>query len=48
MDAIVMAIVKKQNEVLLRAIAKKYNLDEEVLLQKYWTPSFYKPIVSQK
>lgn len=48
MDDILMNIVKKQNETLIKKIAKKYGLNEEEMLRTYWTPTFYRPITSQK
>jgi cytidylate kinase len=34
-------IIKEQNKLLLRHIAKKYNKNYEDLERKYLTPSFY-------
>ncbi|NBP66082.1 MAG: hypothetical protein EBU66_15650 [Bacteroidetes bacterium] len=34
-------IIKKQNLVLLKAIADKFNIDYNDLIHKYHTPSFY-------
>ena len=38
---IISALVKQQNEWLIREIAKELQLNEESLLKKYHTPSFY-------
>jgi hypothetical protein len=41
MNNIIENIIKKQNEIILRMIAKDYNLDINILLIKYNTPTFY-------
>jgi len=41
MQHIIQNILKKQNEQLIKQIASDYNLDEELLIQKYHTATFY-------
>jgi len=38
-------IIIKQNRKLLEEVAKKYNLDEEYLVQKYLQPAYYLPVI---
>lgn len=41
MENIIQNIIKRQNQELLKQLAKDYNIDEVKLLQKYHTPTFY-------
>lgn len=41
MEHIIQNIIKNQNKELLKEISKEYKLDENILLQKYHTPTFY-------
>lgn len=41
-------VVKAQNGALLDAIARRYNLDADALRQKYWTPTFYTPMIDER
>ena len=38
-------VIIEQNKELLKVIAKQYQLDYEVLLEKYITPTYYLPII---
>lgn len=40
-------IIKEYNKKLLTEIAKKFDLDEEKLLDKYLTPYYYMPVVER-
>lgn len=40
-------IIKDYNEKLLIVIAKKFDLNEENLLDKYLTPYYYMPVVER-
>ena len=40
-------IIKDYNEKLLIVIAKKFDLNEEKLLNKYLTPYYYMPVVER-
>ena len=42
MEHVLLAVVKKQNQLLLERIAEDYYKNEEYLKQMYHTPSFYK------
>lgn len=41
MENIIQNIIKRQNEEMIKRIAKDYNLDENRLLEKYHNPSYY-------
>lgn len=41
MDAIIHTILKEQNKELICRVARLRGVPEEILLKKYWTPSFY-------
>lgn len=41
-------IIYKYNEDLIKRISKKYNLDEEKMLEKYLTPYHYMPIIERE
>ena len=41
-------IIKKYNEELLRHISKKFKLDEQVILDKYLVPYYYMPIIERE
>lgn len=41
METVIHNIIKKQNEELLKCIARKLNIDEEYLLKKYHIPTYY-------
>ena len=41
MENIIQNIIKRQNQELLKQIAKDYNIDEAKLLQNFHTPTFY-------
>jgi hypothetical protein len=38
-------IIIRQNRQLLIELAKKYELDEEYMLQKYLQPAYYLPVI---
>lgn len=38
-------IIIKQNRRLLIELAKKHDLDEEYMLQKYLQPAYYLPVI---
>ena len=38
-------IIIKQNKRLLIELARKYDLDEEYMLQKYLQPAYYLPVI---
>jgi hypothetical protein len=38
-------VIIEQNKELLKVIAKQYQLDYEVLVEKYITPAYYLPVV---
>lgn len=41
-------IIKKQNEELIKYLCKRLNLDEEKFLEKYLTPYYYMPIIEKR
>lgn len=41
-------IIIKQNEVLIKEIAKQTGLDETYLTEKYIQPAYYLPIISKQ
>jgi hypothetical protein len=41
-------IIIKQNEVLIKEIAKVSELDEKYLIEKYIKPAYYLPIISKQ
>lgn len=41
MDAIISHIIKEQNRLLLTQLAEKTGKPVDMMLQKYWTPTFY-------
>lgn len=43
-QAIIKAILQKQNEELLSQIALKYGLDRDEIMSKYLRPTFYLPV----
>lgn len=46
MDVMVTKMVYEQNQILLQAVATKYNLPLEEVQNLFLTPSFYKIIMS--
>lgn len=48
METVLKNIIKKQNLELITNISKEFNLNEEEMKQKYWTPSFYLATVNPK
>lgn len=47
MDSIIQQIIKRQNEELIKQIAKDYNLDEKKLLNKFHSASYYGLTIDQ-
>ncbi len=45
--AVIKNIIIEQNKELLKLIAKKYNLDYDMLVEKYITPTYYLPVVQK-
>lgn len=41
-------IIKQQNTILLKEIAKKIDKDESYMLEKYLKPEYYLPIIYAK
>lgn len=41
MENIIHNVIKRQNEELLKQIAKDYNIDETKLFEKYHSPTYY-------
>lgn len=48
MDTILKNIIKKQNLDLISSISREFNLNEEEMKEKYWTPSFYLASINTK
>lgn len=40
-------IIKEYNRALLIVISKKFNLDQDKMLEKYLTPYYYMPIIER-
>jgi hypothetical protein len=38
-------VIIEQNKELLKIIAKQYQLDYDILVEKYITPAYYLPVV---
>jgi hypothetical protein len=41
-------ITKKQNEMLIRFLSTKLNLDEDYMIEKYLIPLYYMPIIEKR
>jgi len=44
----IVEIIKRQNKELLLNICKKFNLNEEEIMQKYLIPYYYMPIIERE
>lgn len=45
---LIVNIIRKQNEMFLKFIATKLNLDEQDILEKYLIPFYYMPIIEKR
>lgn len=43
--SVVKNVIIEQNKELLKLVAERYNLDYDVLIDKYLTPTYYLPVV---
>jgi hypothetical protein len=41
-------IIKKQNKELIGTISKQFDLDEEIMMNKYLMPYYYMPIIERE
>jgi hypothetical protein len=41
-------IIKKQNKELIGTISKQFDLDEEIMMNKYLIPYYYMPIIERE
>jgi hypothetical protein len=41
-------ITKKQNELLIRFLSTKLNMDEDYMIEKYLIPLYYMPIIEKR
>lgn len=41
-------IIKEQNKELISTVSKRFNLDEEQMMQKYLIPYYYMPIIERE
>ena len=41
-------IIKKQNKELIGNISKQFDLDEEIMMNKYLIPYYYMPIIERE
>jgi len=44
----IVEIIKRQNKELLLNICKKFNLNQEEIMQKYLIPYYYMPIIERE
>lgn len=44
----IVEIIKRQNKELLLNICRKFNLNEEEIMQKYLIPYYYMPIIERE
>lgn len=40
-------IIKEYNRSLLKFISEKFNLDQNIIIEKYLTPYYYMPIIER-
>ena len=45
---LIVNIIRKQNEMFLKFIAAKLNLEEQDILAKYLIPFYYMPIIEKR
>jgi hypothetical protein len=45
---LIVNVIKNQNEMFLKFIAAKLNLDQQDLIDKYLIPFYYMPIIEKR
>jgi hypothetical protein len=45
---LIVNMIRKQNEMFLKFMADKLNLDEQDILEKYLIPFYYMPIIEKR
>lgn len=45
--SMIIDIIKEYTRALLMVISKKFNLDQDAMIEKYLTPYYYMPIIER-